>query len=173
MVGLLDIAEARPETVSIRGQDVEIYGLSALMIANIVRSHEELADILDGIAAFSPKIIVDAGPEVVAEIIAAGCGKPGDVRYVEKAATLSAGEQYDVIAKILEVTFGANLGPFVEKLKALSVSTAGAPSVATAPSAGEASSTTSRPRSRASLRSDTRPEMFGATHPGNSKVSPS
>jgi hypothetical protein len=56
----------------------------------------------------------------VAAIIAAGCGYPGDDKAEAIAAKLPLDSQTDFLAAILRLTLPKGIGPFVNKLTALS-----------------------------------------------------
>lgn len=167
MVGLLDIAEVPPETVNIRGTEVSVNGLSAQTIAQILTRFESLQKMLVGEVVFGPKIILEAGPDVIAGIIAAGTGQFNNPEVEAKALTLNVGEQYELVTKIIDLTFGKSMGPFVEKVRGL-LGSVNVPS----DEPGKAPSTNSRAQSRASLRSATTPEMFGSTRHVSSQRTP-
>ena len=80
------------------------------------------------------------GGDLVAAIIAAGTGAPGDPAAEAAAGRLGIDEQADLLAAILRVTLPKGVGPFVEKLLALGAAL-DAGSVGTVPA------TTSRKRS--------------------------
>ena len=80
------------------------------------------------------------GGDLVAAIIAAGTGDPGDPVAEEAAGRLGIDEQADLLAAILRVTLPKGVGPFVEKLAGL-----GAGLDAAGPS-GTGPATTSRKR---------------------------
>jgi hypothetical protein len=173
MVGLLDIADVgQHSSVTIRGQDVNVNGLSATHIAKLLTRFQQLQQLMDG-QTLNAKELISLAPEAVGGIIAYGTGFD-DAKDEEqfalaeaKALTFSAGEQIDFVLKIFDVTFGDKLNPFVKGLLAR----AGARVGQDASSRGPA--TKSPPPSRDSLRSATTPEMFGVTHQGNSPATPS
>lgn len=167
MVGLLDIAEATPERVTIRGIEVDVVGINVTIIARLLRRYESLQKALVGEASLTPDLILELGPDVIGAIIAAGTNAEGNAEVEKKAQSLNIGEQFDLIYKIGEMTFGKSMGPFVEKIRALFKDVGAA-----SESDGKVLSMKSRPRSRASLRSATTPEMFGGTPPASSQGSP-
>ena len=63
--------------------------------------------------------IMAVGGDLVAAIIAAGTGDPGDPVAEEAAGRLGIDEQADLLSAILRVTLPKGVGPFVEKLLAL------------------------------------------------------
>ena len=87
MVGLVDIAPVT-STVSIRGQDIIITGVSARGIALLLARFPELRAVMTG-----REVALDAllrlGGDVIAAIIAAGTGAPGNAQ-AETAADMGA-----------------------------------------------------------------------------------
>lgn len=176
----LDIAdEGQKGTTKVRNTDVDIVGLSSRQIARLLVNHESLETFLNGGAAnINLTQLVQMAPDAVAQAIAYGTGYEDDKDYggdeskfkqaCVKAAKLNAGEQYDLLRAIFDTTFGERLNPFVKMLAervgqrvAANVKSRAAPS------------TKSVKELRDSLRSATTPEMFGATHQGNSPATPS
>lgn len=119
MAGLLDIAPA-VETVSVRGADIPVYGVSAKGIALLLGRFPELRMLLSGVkkdAAVSG--LLATGPDLVAAIIAAGIGFPGDAEQEEAAARLPLDAQAELLATIMRLTFPNGIGSLGEKLAAL------------------------------------------------------
>lgn len=117
MVGLLDIAPVT-ERVSVRGQEIEVTGVSAKGVAHLLSRFPELRALVTGRGA-SPEALMEIGGDIVAAIIAAGTGYPADERAEKIASELSIGEQADLIASIFKLTMPQGFGPFVEKLTGL------------------------------------------------------
>lgn len=115
MVGLLDIAPA-VKSVTVRGNMVPVPGVSAAGIANLLGRFPELRRMFTG-----NEVKVDAlqaiGGALVAAIIAAGTGTPGDEKAEAIAASLSVDEQADLLEAILLATMPGGVGPFVQKLE--------------------------------------------------------
>jgi len=111
MASLLDIAPST-RTVTIRGVDVDVVGISALGLAALLR-RPEFAPIKkalsDGdesaLSGFSFETVLDLGPVAIGAAIAAGLGKPGDRSFEEKAQSLTLGEQGELLMAIFEETF--------------------------------------------------------------------
>lgn len=175
MTAFLDIAEAGQRgTTPFRGAQVDIQGLQARQIAQMLVNHPAVQGIIDG-KQINLLQLVKLAPEAVAACIAYGTGYEDDVAYggdkakfdqaCKRAATCSAGEQYDFLLAIFDVTFGERLNPFVKGLVARIESRVEG-------QATKVRSTKSVKELKDSLVSDTTPEMFGATHPGNSEASP-
>lgn len=117
MVSLVDIAPA-VERVQIRGQEIDVFGVSAAGVASLLARFPELRR-----AFVERDVPVDQllamGGDIVNAIIAAGTGDPGDEVAEEAAGRLSIDEQADLISAIARVTLPKGVGPFVEKLAAL------------------------------------------------------
>lgn len=117
MVGLLDIVPA-VETVTIGGQAVEVRGVSATGVANLLGRFAEIRALLAGRIMDADKLLATGGP-VVAAIIAAGCGYPGNPEAEQLAERLPISDQADLLAAILRLTLPQGVGPFVEKLSGM------------------------------------------------------
>ncbi len=142
MVSLVDIAPAC-ERVTVRGQEVDVFGVSAAGVAQLLARFPDLRKLFSGRDVGADEIVA-VGGELVAAIIAAGTDSPGDPAAEEAAGRLGIDEQADLLAAILRVTLPKGVGPFVEKLLALGATlgdASGAGSAASAPA------TTSRKRS--------------------------
>ncbi|HZT26497.1 MAG TPA: hypothetical protein VFA57_12395 [Pseudolabrys sp.] len=119
MVSLLDIADQQ-KTVTIRGKDVAVFGISAQDIVYLFRKFPELRLLMSGKQAdLTPETLLELAPGAVAAAIAAGTGSAGDEQAEAVAARLGLGEQLDLLAAIFELTFPQGVGPFVAKLDAL------------------------------------------------------
>ena len=117
MASLLDIAPA-VKTVNILGVPVEVIGVSAKGIVSLMTRFPQLADMLGG-KDIDLSDLLTLGGDIVAAIIAAGCGKPGDEHYEATASRLPLEAQADLLGAILEVTMPGGFGPFVERLTRL------------------------------------------------------
>ena len=117
MAGLLDIAPLT-EKVSVRGADVEIYGVSAKGVALLLARFPELRMLMSGKTVEIDRLMAMGG-DAVSAIIAAGCGYPGNEQAEDMAGKMSVDEQADLLAAILKLTLPNGVGPFVEKLTAL------------------------------------------------------
>ena len=117
MVGLVDIALVT-STVTIRGQDVAVTGISARGIALLLARFPELRALMTGREVALDELL-KLGGDVVAAIIAAGTGTPGDAQAEAAADNLTLEEQADLIAAIVELTMPRGLGPLVDRLSRL------------------------------------------------------
>jgi hypothetical protein len=111
MVGLLDIA---PQCIQVHG--VDIYGISAEGMANLFQRFPQLASLSMG-KGIKVGDLVTFGPEIVAAIIAAGCGDIGNEKAEFVASKFGAEVQLDFLTTIGEMTFPSGFSPFVEKLE--------------------------------------------------------
>src|SRR5690242_8734885 len=117
MVGLLDIAPPS-EKVKIGNSEVEVIGLSGIAIANLLARFPEIVKLIDN-GSMSADNAIGMGGEIVAAVIAAGCGYPGDKKAEEVAARYSLNYQVDFLEAIKRATFPNGLGPFVQKFAKL------------------------------------------------------
>ncbi len=145
MAGLVDIA-AITEKVTVAGTEIEVPGVSAAGVASLVARFPELRKLMSGIEV-APEDLLVAGPGVVAAILAAGTGEPGNEAAEAAAARLTLGDQTDLLAAILRVTLPGGLGPFVEKLAGLGLLVEGKPAAAKAAPSTKGRGSKSRKRS--------------------------
>lgn len=117
MVGLVDIAPVTT-AVTIRGQEVTVTGISARGIALLLARFPELRALVTGREVALDELL-KLGGDVVAAIIAAGTGTPGDAQAEAAADNLTLEEQADLIAAIVELTMPRGLGPLVDRLSRL------------------------------------------------------
>ena len=117
MVGLVDIAPIT-SSVTIRGQDITITGVSARGIASLLARFPALRALVTGREVALDELL-KLGGDVIAAIIVAGTGTPGDTQAEAAADNLTLEEQADLLAAIVELTMPRGLGPLVEKLSRL------------------------------------------------------
>ena len=117
MVGLVDIAPVT-STILVRGQDITITGVSARGIALLLARFPELRAVITG-REVAMDDLLKLGGDVIAAIIAAGTGVPGDAQAEAAADNLTLEEQADLLGAIVELTMPRGLGPLVEKLSRL------------------------------------------------------
>ena len=116
MTGLLDIAPVAGAKVTIRDVEIDVNGLSLGDIAALIGRFPKLVEVFsrqdDAVAT-----IMKSGPEIIAAVIAAGCGMTNDEAAEARAAGLSLEEQFDILVEVLRLTMPAGPRPFVEKLQ--------------------------------------------------------
>lgn len=118
MVGLIDVVPA-VEQVDVGGNKVAVHGVSAKGIAYLLGRFPELRAMMAG-REVAVEDLMAMGGDAVAAIIAAGCGYPGDEKAEAIAGAMSVDSQADLLGPILRLTMPKGVGPFVEKLTALS-----------------------------------------------------
>lgn len=116
MVSLVDIGPS-VGLARLRGKDVEINGLSAAHIVGVLISFPEVRKILAS-KEFDLGVIIAQSPLAVSQMIAAGTGKADDKATIAFADTLSAGEQYEILKKIFELTFPNGLQSLLDAVGA-------------------------------------------------------
>ncbi len=116
MVGLLDIAPV-VDTVEINGEQVSVPGISVEGIASLLRRYPILHDVMS--KGISVENLMAAGPDVVAAMIAAGCGQPGNEQAEQIVKLLNVQAQIDLLAAILRRTMPKGVGPFLESINRL------------------------------------------------------
>ena len=119
MVGLIDIAPLTAEVV-IRGSSIAVTGVNAKGVAMLLARFPELRALVTG-REVALEAILALGGKVVAAIISAGTGTPGDMQAEKAADNLTLEEQADLLAAIFRMTMPNGIGPFVEKLEALGI----------------------------------------------------
>ena len=119
MAGLTDIIPVA-KRVMIPTDDgekpVDVRGLSTSDLSYIIARYPDLMSKLGG--GITVALIMKAGPEVMASVIAAACGDPGSKAAEDVAASLSAGVQAEILTHVVKLTMPRGPGPFVELLKA-------------------------------------------------------
>jgi hypothetical protein len=123
MADLLDIAPTTAcEVVRIKGERIIVRGLGAPAAASIVARFPNLVGLLFGglsVADITPRFIEQFGV-ATPQIIAAGCGHPGDEKYEQFAETgLLLEDQLKLVTAIIGLTFPNGFGFFVEMLTKL------------------------------------------------------
>jgi hypothetical protein len=165
MVSLTDIGPAKA-TVLIRGQELDIVGLTAENIAEILLQFPEIRRML---------VQVDPGMDVINQlmlripdainlVIAAACGV--DLNDKEKreaackaAANFTVGEQYLIIESMLKITFPQGMANFLAGVQGLFEQAGGA--------RGWAPATTSHAQSNNASPQGEASETAGDQHQGN------
>ncbi len=116
MVGLLDIAPV-VDTVDVNGSPVNVPGVSLEAIVSLLRRYPVLYDIPS--KGITIENVMATGPDVVAAVIAAGCGQHGNSEAEQIAKMLNLQAQIDLLAGIFRRTMPKGVGPFIESLNRL------------------------------------------------------
>ena len=114
MVGLLDIAPLT-KTVTVHDQPIEVTGVTAKGLAQLLLRFPELRALISGREVGLDQLLA-LGGDVIAAIIAAGCGQAGDAQAETAAGRLGLDDQAELLAAIMMLTMPQGLGPFVDKL---------------------------------------------------------
>lgn len=123
MVGLLDIAPLT-QTVKIRDQPIEVTGVSAKGVAQLLLRFPELRALISGRDVGLDQLL-ELGGDIVAAVIAAGCGQAGDREAEAAAGRLGLDDQAELLAAIMTLTMPQGIGPFVDKLARMGLKPAG------------------------------------------------
>lgn len=114
---LLDLAGVG-RTVTVRGLDIPVTGISARGLAVLFSRFPALVDAVTG-AGLDLSSIADLGPDVLAAVIAAGTGHPGDSKAEAVAASLSMSDQLSLVEAIGSETFAGDAQNFMRRLESL------------------------------------------------------
>lgn len=120
MVSLVDIGPSK-DKVELRGQTVEVNGLTAAHIVELMMQFPEVRKILAEREA-DLGMLISQFPLAVGMIIAAGTGKAGDQKTIDVAMTLGVGEQYEILEKMMVLTFPKGVKSFLDGVNAALVS---------------------------------------------------
>lgn len=115
MASLLDLAPSA-RTVTVRGVAVEVAGVTARGLAVVLRKHPQLIEALKG-GGISVESLAEMGPAVVASVIAAGTGNPGDAKAEAVAESLSISDQLLLVEAIVSETFPDGPENFMKSLE--------------------------------------------------------
>ena len=119
MAGLTDIIPVAKRVViptDDGDKPVDVRGLSTSDLSYIIARYPDLVSKLGG--KITAAVIMKAGPEVMATVIAAACGDTGNEAAERVAASLGAGVQAEILTHVVKLTMPRGPGPFVELLKA-------------------------------------------------------
>jgi hypothetical protein len=121
MVSLVDVGPVR-EKVQVRGQDIEIRGLSADFLFTLLTKSNELRQLMAqrAIDWEDTMALVNQAPMAIAECIACATGKQGDAETIGFALTeLYAGETLEIVTPVFRLTFPKGVKSFVDGLTGL------------------------------------------------------
>ena len=141
MAGLVDIVPAI-ETVEVRGQQLEVTGLTVEGIGSLLMRFPELRKMFET-RSLDVEALLKSSDKLIAAVIAAGTGSAAN-RAAEKAANgLSLGEKAEVVAAIIRVTMPKGVGPFVRLMDAVGMDNVGPSATASATTSPSAPSPSS------------------------------
>lgn len=156
MVSLVELAPLRDE-VEVRGQKVQIKGLSADFIVTLLTKSNELRLLLAQ-RKLDPENAIDLvtqAPVAIAECIACATNKQGDPTTIAFALTeLNVGETLGMIGPIFKLTFPQGVKSFIDGLDRLAREATGGSGWAAAMKLQETSSAASEPVTTAAQSGD-------------------
>lgn len=116
MVSLVDIGPSKGQ-VEVRGQQLDVNGLTVNHIIAILMEFPEVRKILAEKEA-DLQLLISQFPVAAGMIIAAGTGHEGEQAHIDVAMALGVGEQYEILAKIVELTFPKGVKSFLDGVNA-------------------------------------------------------
>lgn len=155
-LSLLDLRQKSQLVQIDEDQEIEVFGLSAEAIADLMNRFPTLQRFLLNVGLQREDILKEV-PEAIAAIIAAGCGQSGVQAHEEAARDLHLEAQAAIIEAVIKCTFTRGFGPFVGRLQAMGLQTTSAP-------------LTKAPASRSPITSPNLPKSIPDTTPGNSHL---
>jgi hypothetical protein len=163
MPSLVDLGTLT-EPVTIRGQKLEVQGISARSLLLLLQRFPELRMMMAGRAKdLEPDQMLNMMPQAVTVVIACGLGKPGDKEEEAAAEQLAVGEQLLLFRAIWRISFPEGLQSFMEALEALAVDVAGSGNL------GQGQVPKSPGQSNGASQTDTGSSAPGPTPPDNSQ----
>ena len=157
-LGLYDISGFGEDVPIDATQKIRVKGISAKGVLLLLLRYPDMQRWLTGQSIAITDVMVQT-PEVIAAVIAAGTGNPGEPEAEEIASNLPVEVQTDIVEAIYRQTFRGGFGPFVQRVLALYAN-----AVASANS-GKALDTKSPQELPPSLEPDTTTRESGTTPP--------
>jgi hypothetical protein len=117
MPGLKDIVQSF-KTVDVKGVAIATPGISAEGIGYLFQRFPVIREIIGGKndVTLTPESLSTLAPEVVAALIACGCGNVNDPEAEKAAAGLALEHQLDLLESIIGETMPSGPAPFVQRL---------------------------------------------------------
>lgn len=119
LASLADLAGVGRDVI-VRGHTVTVTGVSARGLAVLFRRFPDLIGAVTG-AGLSVSALAEMGPDVLAAVIAAGTGSPGDQTAEAVADRLAMSDQLALIEAIMTESFGGDPAGFMKRLESLAV----------------------------------------------------
>jgi hypothetical protein len=110
-LSLYDIANFGEDVEVGNGQKLRVKGISAQGCLVLLMRYPDFQKWIGGKALQLSDVMLLA-PDVIAAVIAAGTGKPGDVDAEDIAGSLPVETQTDLVEAIYRQTFRSGFGPF-------------------------------------------------------------
>lgn len=126
MASLIDIGPLTKK-VTLRGQDFEVQGLSALVIFDMLRDSPAVQKMFleKKMGENDLSSLIALAPQFVGQVIAGAVGEHGKPEVVDFAITkLTAGEQLEVLEATVELSFPKGLSSALDALTRLMASNA-------------------------------------------------
>jgi hypothetical protein len=178
MVSLVDIGVLRRK-ITLRGNEIEFKGLPAKFLVDLLAQSTELRMILAerSISGDLITTLISDFPNMVAEMIAAANGKPGDPDTIAFVLLeLSPGEWLEILGPVFEMTFPKGVKSFVDALLRAAQSSGldvpgwdqGTKSPAPSPAASQPVTTQTQPGTTLPANSEPGPSLSKETASSNS-----
>lgn len=117
MISLLDIP-SHSLTVTVGGAKLTVSPISIETLVGLFARFPDLGKMLQDRKFSVATLLTNSGP-LVAAIIAAGVGHPGDAKHEEAAARLALDDQLTILEAVLKATIPSGIGAFIERLTTL------------------------------------------------------
>jgi hypothetical protein len=117
-LSLFDIADFGEEVPIGDGRKLKVKGISAQGCVLLLMRFPQLQKWFSGQSVPVADTFIQA-PDMVAAVIAAGTGAPGDTDAEDIAASLPVEVQTDVVEAVFRQSFRSGFGPFVKRVLAL------------------------------------------------------
>jgi hypothetical protein len=114
MSSLLDLGPLTEE-VEIRGVKLQVQGLSTASLFKLFAEFPDMTQMMAD-AGNAGSVMLSLAPDLIAKIIAIATGSPGDAAMEEKARTLGAADQMQILMAVQRLSFPQGFGPFVNQL---------------------------------------------------------
>jgi hypothetical protein len=109
---------SRAVTVSVGDVKLTVEPINITTLVGLFTRFPDLGKMLQDRKFSVATLLTNSGP-LVAAIIAAGCGHPGDAKHEDAASRLALDDQLTIIEVVLKATIPSGIGAFIERLTAL------------------------------------------------------
>jgi hypothetical protein len=121
MVSITDIGPLS-KTMQLRGKDVEVTGISALILFDVLKDSDAMKKLFMERELNTENIqsLSASAPHIMGQLIASALGHHGEPDFIEAAMkNLSAGEQAEILANMIAVSFPSGLPAFMDQMTSL------------------------------------------------------